>query len=498
MNLDSWPVAVIHRNGQIVSACSDAPTTVLGALVTARHVIASDNHGNASLIAEHESLANNATPRPNAGLITIVAYRLLQSRIRPAVVGQPTVRALPPPALNNIPDHHPVDAAVLHFVSERSHGLIHYRTGVSRARIIAQMTQAWPHATFAIATASHGEAQRLRRQLYELGVKTTSVTTRWCPEHPGRIVIGTYAALGHTQVECNKRDFFVAANATHALGEQAQRCLLQVDAGFRLFGFVSEDVRFSPWEQDWLTATFGLDEIYVPGYAHQQVTPQVVWAPFRWHAQEGNGGNGKAVAQPQLIWRNHVRNRRIARLARALVAGDHTAIVTDAPDVAPALAANDARRVIILVDGVDHAVALAERLADWPIVTGDHVETRGLVSRQRRLLTAGTSRWVTGASTIVTTAGASRLDLGDGQTMIIWASAGRHLPPLPPAWRMARTGEARELLLMDIDDRGSGPLVEWKRHRQAAYRRADWLPPGTDLLTARIERFLAERPKRNG
>jgi hypothetical protein len=454
-----------------------------------------DSSSGIQIVYGAESLLQPPLPRPNAGLMAVVQYMAAKRGLRVQVVRQPRLRGLPPPAAFDPAGRSATDPDVLEFVRWHERGLITYANGVAPPWLVAQMILAWPDRRFVIASASCDEAHRLRKALYRWGIRTTLVTAKHCPDRPGRIVLGTYEATGHTQIECNKRDIFICANATHALRERAQLCLLQADAGFRLFGFLPGDHPLSPWERDWLAAGFGLETISIPAHGNREIAPGIVWVPFRWHDSRIQADDALVVKR-HLIWHHHTRNRRIAKLARSLVAGDVATLAADFPSVAGVLPDDHARRVIVLVDGVEHAVAIADRLPRWPIIAGDPNE-RYLADWQRCVLTHRRGLWNTGANMIVTTAGADSLEIsGDTTTVVIWASAGRHLPPLPPAWRVVPAGEARRLLIVDIDDRGHSMLAEWTRRRKKAYGQAEWLPPGTDPLGARIERFLRSRPGR--
>ncbi len=466
-----------------------------GRLTTLRATMTSDSSSGIQIVYGTESLLQPALPRPNAGLAAAVQYMAAKRGLRVQVVRQPSLRGLPPLAAFDAAGRPATDPNMLEFVRWHERGLITYCHGVAPPWLLAQMILAWPDRTFAVATATYDEAHRIRRALYKLGVKTTLATSKHCPDRPERIVISTYEAMGHTAIECNKRDIFICANAAHALGERAQLCLLQADAGFRLFGFLAGDHPLSQWEEDWLTATFGLESISIPAHGYQEVTPGVMWVPFRWHDSRIQADDMLAVKQ-SLVWHHHARNRWIAKLAKNLVAGDMAIIAADFPGVAGALPGDHACRVIVLVDGVEHALAVADRLPGWPILADDTNE-RYLTGQQRRILTERRDMWNTGANMIVTTAGADSLEINGGSTtVVIWASAGRHLPPLPPAWRIVPAGAARNLLIVDVDDRGHCLLASWARRRRQAYEQVEWLPPGADRLVARIRRFLRSRPGR--
>ena len=501
----SADVVVVTRNGQHLSV-----TPITETLCTrVRRAVHDDQHGCRVVTVVEPLLASVEPPRrirseqklpvPAAGLESIVRH-LARKAGRKIVVRW---HSPPPPPLPK-PDFEVVclrglcDQQLLSFVRGFDHGLIRHSAGVDRNWLIAQLSHAYPNRTFVIATASYAEAKRIRKGLYRHAVKSTLVTSTRCPDRPGRVVIGTFAAMGHNSVECNKRHFFICANAAHALGEQAQRCLLQVDAGFRLFGLLPDDRRLSPAEKDWLVAIFGLRETVVPAHGYEEIKPDVVWVPFRRHGA-GNVPDNVYEVKRQLIWNNHIRTRQIGRLAKAVKAADIATLNNDFPAVKAALGDERPRRTIVLVDSVNHALSVARRLSGWPIVAADYVDEMGLTGKQRQLLADRRGTWNTGAGMIVTAAGAESMApiTGGGMTVIIWASSGPGLPPIPPAWRMAAAGEAHKTLLVDIDDHHHPILARWTRRRRKAYRDAEWFAPGADPHVERIKQFLAARPERS-
>lgn len=487
--------AVIRRDGQqIFVEPRDLPA--LARLTTVRAQESTHEDGRLRLVRQPQSLLDPDPPRTNAGLSLIVVDVLAQSGFEVIRRTTTPISPLSAPVMGELPHNRPIDAGVLDFVHHNDRGIIRCYAGVAYAWLIAQMNVAWPDRTFAIATATNDEACRLRRALYKLGIKSTLVTRRYCSDHPRRVVIGTYTAMAHPQIECNKRDVFIAANAVHALGENAQRCLLQADAGFRLFGFLPNNRQLSPWEQDWLMATFSPETITIPAHGYEEITPGVVWVPFRWNGKDAQTYS-TLTAKRELVWQHHVRNRWIAKLAKNLVTSDAVTFTSEDNNVVIAPPDDHSRRVIVLVDGVEHALAIADRLPGWPIITADTNE-QYLTRQQRRILIERRNLWNTGTNMIVTTTGADSVDIsGNGTTtVVIWASSGPHLPPLPPAWRAVAAGEARDLLVVDVQDRGHGNLAAWARRRKKAYEQTEWLPPGTNPLVARIRRFLKNRPRR--
>jgi hypothetical protein len=55
--------------------------------------------------------------------------------------------------------------------------------------------------------------------------------------------------------------------------------------------------------------------------------------------------------------------------------------------------------------------------------------------------------------------------------------------------------QERPLVLIDCDDRHHPLLRRRSRSRRAAYAERGWYLPGTDAAAARVEAFLAARPR---
>lgn len=369
-----------------------------------------------------------------------------------------------------------IDQQVLGLVRHTGYGLIRYAPGVRPEWLIAQVALAWPDHSMAICTATYRQAKDLRAKLFALGVKTTLATRDRCPPRPGRIVIGTPAAMAHTQLESGKRDFVIFAHATHALSANAQPLLIQPDSRFRLIGLLPGDRHLSPYEQDRLVAIFGVHDVQLPAHGCQRLCPAIKWLP----------GNRKYTHTSDLT-QDPIRNRRIARLAKDLHAGRY---------------GEQPRCVVVLVDSVDQGIALAERLPGWPLVVEGAptwpceptVYKDGLSTRQLRTFDRHRQLWVTGTHMIVTVAAAGQLDLRDGPCAVIWAGGGDHPAPLPDHWLDVPSDSDRLIALIDIDDRHPG-LISATKRRQRGYRRQGWFKVGEDPLEEQIKDFLAARPK---
>jgi hypothetical protein len=151
--------------------------------------------------------------------------------------------------------------------------------------------------------------------------------------------------------------------------------------------------------------------------------------------------------------------------------------------------------VLVLVENVEHALALAPHLPGWPLLTGPHVCKEGLDAHHLEALGRGKESWtVQPACAVVTTTAVQAVNLNDVD-VLVRADGGVGLPPIPTAGLVVPNEQGdRPLLLVDLDDRHHPQLRKWSRTRKEAYLERGWLTPGVDPTRARVQRFLANRP----
>lgn len=442
-----------------------------------------------------QSLLGEAEVMPYAGL-EWSAIRALQAAGY-HVDRRPYCRSLPLPDLRAPRRLGRVDATLLGFVRDNDEGVVRYARGhVEPARLTAEMLLAYPAATVAIVSATNAAAAKCYHQLRRLlsEVTITLAATKNCPAAAGHVVVGTYTSMAHPAIEIEKRHIVIALDAEEALGERAQLMLLAADARFRLFGFLPDDRQLAPRSRDRIFATFGPAELVIPRHGYQAVQGRVMWSPIRGGpALAADAEAGELMRSG--VWRHPVRNRRIARLAAVLQGTECSGNDRHLAAVVEAVQHVAAPRIVLLVDAVDHALALADRLPEWQLVMAADIATEGLSRRYRDLLAE--RRWGgdSGTPLIATTRGiiTSTVAIPD---VVIWAGAGRHVPPLPPHWLIAPNSVDRELLLIDFADYHDPRLDKWSRARRRAYAEAGWLAPGVDALLARIDRFLDRHQRR--
>jgi hypothetical protein len=196
----------------------------------------------------------------------------------------------------------------------------------------------------------------------------------------------------------------------------------------------------------------------------------------------------------QGIWRHPVRNRRICSLAVALSHGDETQITSQFPNVARRLPQDwRSGRIGILVDNVEHGLALSKLLFDAPLVVGRTCHDAGLSKRQRQCIASGSNpRIRTREHVVVTTEGLKRAGNFD---IIIRADGAAGLPRLPQKLLTAPSDRPLpRLLLIDMADKHHPKLRRWSRCRREAYATADWNLLDAESMTP-LEHFLSTRPE---
>ncbi len=418
------------------------------------------------------------------------------------------------------PINRPLDGGLLRLVRHHDRGLVRYEaTAVDPAWLIGQVALAFPALTVAVAVARVAEARELAKRLAPLVPGVEAVTGRRLPARVGRVVVATYTGLGHTPIALEHRQIVIALNAAEAVGENPRSCLEHAWRA-RLYGLLPRDVRLSPHDRAWVRALFGFQEVDVPRHGLEER------AVVRARVQIGGGDplprNADLLTVKRFgLWHHQPRNRTIARLARLLADGDADGLASRFPDVARALNGGGAGRVMVLVECMEHGIALAARLPGWDLVDAE-ADTPELAARQRAIVTfRGLSLGAaTNAEVLIRADGGTGLppnlerallqrapaELAETEELPT-ASAGRDLPQCGTSGAVGSAeggvphcGTIRRdpLVLVDFDDRHHPVLRRRARHRCAAYAERGWYQAGIDPVRARVEAFVAARPKEDG
>ena len=478
----SQRTVLVSRNGQCLSI-DDLDLLNLGDVTTAR--IASNNDHEHGYRTERrlDSLLrpSDGMMRPNAGLLPVLAHRaaLAGLGLHVRLLG-PSIATLPEPTA----DTRIADVTLPMFVRAQERGLIRVGRGVAIANLIAELNAAFPTARTVILGAHRNDLQRLDRDLQRLAAPAQLYVGRHAGAPTARIVLTTFIAAA--DAELAQADLVILVDADEAVQQRAQAALVTTDARFRLFGILAADRILAPYSRDVVIATFGPEVLNIPRHGFTLGKVSVAWC---------NVQTPKVAVDADPLelrrrgyWQHPTRNRRLANLAQAVFERD-CMLLRPYPDVARWLrsATVPPSCIAVLVDTVEHAVALAEQLPGWPIAAGEHPCLHGLPARKRRLLAERRAMWF-GQHQIVTSSAAQELRILPD--VIVWAGGGPQCPALPDHWLQRRTGDNSQVLLVDCVDRHHRQLARWSRRRKLSYINADRFDVGITPATGRVIRFL--------
>lgn len=395
-----------------------------------------------------ESLLRPGLARANRGLTQL--FPVLACDGGPRVECRTVFRIhnLPEPAAVEDRLPAPLSPHLHRFIHEHDLGLIRIGNPVSRAQLIAEVALAFPRASMAIMTANVRAAKSLQYELRRAGVQAQRLVAARAPRRAGRVVVGTFDSMAHSEVEIEKRDILIVCDARTALSERAQGPLTAPDLRGRLYGFVTLDEQFSPLEADRLAATFGFMRSDVPAHGFQAVHVDVSWSRF---SSALPGGSSALQVKRSGIWRCGPRNRLIRNFAR------------------------DALRehcVLVLAESVEHVARLAALLPDWPVRVADGCDTTGLPARLAARLEQGRSRWI--VTHLLATPEALQEIRPGAFDVVVWAGGGPGLPPMPPSHLMCPSESPQRMRIIDVADRHHPLLRRWRRSRRRAYEDRSW------------------------
>ena len=493
----SPPVVIVDRVGQellVEPRCVEA----LAPLRTARHALARSEPGGCRVEAALERLGtvdhHPSGPRTYypAGLEPIVFRLLHRAGYQVTRTGD---RAVILPAPETSDGLGPVDSALLDFVHRHERGLVRYDGHfVNPAQLVAQLRLAYPAAKIAVAVAGREALWAFGRCLKSI-IPGATVADDRCQAPAGPLVVATFMGLGADCVDLHRRDIVVVLDASEALGRFARLALPGAPQA-RLYGLLDRSRRLAPYDRDRVLALFGPEEVVIPWHGYVERPVEVVTCRIT-GGPAGVLGDDVVALKRGAVWLNPVRNRRLAQLACALSQGDLGRVAAESPALSARPGDGSESRVVVLVENVEHALALAGRLPGWPIVTGPEVVTVGLPPHQ--IVALEKCRWRGGeppARAVATFAGLDAAGPVDAD-VVIRADGGADVPEALAAICITHNHEARSLLLVDPDDRHHPVLRRWGRSRLNAYLARGWAVDGSSsMATDSISRFLGSRPGR--
>ncbi len=252
-------------------------------------------------------------------------------------------------------------ALVAMLLGERG-GQIEYDARADQIRVIHQICGLF-NQRIAVVAKNRDDAYRLASSLRAVGQDSVALIARGLATSEARIWVTTIGSLD---------PYFPAvvilASAEQALATQAAELLNKLD-GKHVYGLRRQADRYGARRELQLEGLLGpiLGRV---GDASPRIPVSVDFAD--WRCKDRDCGEFGLEWKRHGIWRNDERNDAVAAIARGLVEGDeaklweHGLFFETASTARPP---DRARTVAILVESLEHARALQQRLPGWRIAS---------------------------------------------------------------------------------------------------------------------------------
>jgi hypothetical protein len=464
-------------------------------------------HEKPILLGQLRSEAGHDVLYTKAAMEPVVRTALAKAGYAIRTSGTP-LGELPAPNLDNLRLWDLINPSVIDFVRAKPRGIIRNGYKVDPSWLIAQVALAWPTMKIAVVVRTHDEASRVGAALGDLVSDVSVIAGSRCPSEVSQLVVTTYEGLAqtprykgpdHSVFDVSWLDMIFVLDAHDAVSKVAMQALSRALRA-RLYGFPSRFQMIPPLDRDHQATLFGFAELVVPEEGYRQRQVEVLRYPIK-------GGMDLAklsdvALKRQGIWHNELRNRKVARLAQNLLKDPRLlARMLQLPETDAALEDRSPGNIAVVVENLEHALALNAKLPEFFISHGSEASTEGLSPEQVQLLNRQPGPFAVPPLGIIVTTTALKDPLKDLNLRIIdvliRADAGSDLPPINADSLIERDSNiAKPLLLVDFHDRQHPALRRLSRLRQQAYQKRGWLPPGADPEQARVDQFLATRPRR--
>jgi hypothetical protein len=501
-SIDPKPIAVVAREGR--GLCFRPALRDVVTALTTRRIEAGDGSTSPAFPVSFGCVRGSGSQAEcitRAGFQPLV-HRMFENagfRVSPHSPGA-LPRDLPLPATSCLGSRHePPTMAFLNFVRANLEGTIRYIAGrVDFVRLIAEASLAYPGVRIVVATDSRDSGRRIARRLGRWLGRVPAFDCRpraeLLEEELPRVSVSTFIALAELDIEWGI-DFLFLPNVSELIGSRAE---LAVNCAHhaRVFGFLPNDTRLSPFEEDVARSVLGFAELLVPGHGMTPRPTEIVWSSIRGHSAAC--GTSIVEVLRTAVWRDPIRTRRLGSLASLLQQGDRTALHARFPDVAQALPDNfgGASNVLILCDNGEHATEFGRKLPGAQVLVGvEHDQVVQSVARSGRHRAANTRRVIRLIATRDALAD-GRVDL-ESVDVVLVAGASPHAAQIPVHLLASRELSPRPLAIVEFNDRRHPLLRRWTRSRSADYASRDVVAPGTDPLLHRVDRFILSRRDRS-
>ena len=517
MQLTSPSTLEYFRDGHVISL-DDEAFELLGSYANARKRVPTSDLGHGYNVEQiRESLLRGQVVMrsggielqdrvANAGMVELLNYLANKCEINLQGRFHTQIATLPDPsALDRLSYR-----ALPRFLSDHPRGLIRMPRSCSPAEVVADVRAAFPSSRILIL----GRVQALRQIQAEipklLSLRMTSSVEQIAlvsdgerffppPENEDFPKLLLSTPIAAADLDSEKCDIVLLLDARHCTHGTMQNVLTQVDARFRIFGFVHATRELKPYEQARLHQVFGFSQIDL--MSRERVRRPVHYAKVR---QGGDAPQNAVWMKPTVPGRrpaasinslaaythHHARNATICRLAKALRFGSPLNN-SKFRDIRRWLGdrCRDQLNVTIAVDRLDHAIQLGKRLPDWPIIAGSNNNLHDISPQIRRRIKTDSKRWLPGDQQIVVAEEAKSFG-GNHSDVVIWASGGTTVATIPAAWMFSQSAPDRPMLIVDFLDDFAQAARDWSVRRFRHLEARDVFRVGTPTAIGRIKRFL--------
>lgn len=452
-------------------------------LQTVQHVYREQPTAGFRLAGKPQPLIGTSSTVPHGGLASVVGYLLLCEGYDVEVIG-PHVRPLEQLSVleGGQGAHNP---HVIKFICDVTHGIIRHNLSAADVdRVCVEIASNLPRARIAFVSSQLARAEQLRSALEAPGLQVLFATAGRCENAETRVAVVTPTGLAHREVIPDPFDVLVFLDAAQVATERSQLAVL-ASGRARIFGFAA--VRQFPALRirHLMMAAFGPEEITIPCFGYRSCDTEVASIKITGGRPIRDSLTGAKLNRTGIV-KNAVRNRRVAKLARALVEHNSEILESMCPCVAEVV--QGACATVVVCDNVEHAFELASMLPTWRIVLGED-ELAGLSGEQQQAIDSVPYDPFSTPKAIVTVAGLRSMDLSDFGA-VVWAAGGMGMPTSAIVLPICQPDQPRRLLWIDCDDRFQQQLHRASRVRRQDYVDNGWFDVGRNAVVCRIEQFL--------
>ena len=235
------------------------------------------------------------------------------------------------------------------------------------------------------------------------------------------------------------------------------------DATGKLIAVLDAEAKYSPFELARLIQVFGCQSVRVlsdntdPTNRAYPREVSILWGRVK--SSNGLGSANDPFAIKAAKWKSRSYNRQVAKLAKALAAGDMGAVGGILRQVPAEWIEGRPLRVGVYTESLDHAEVLGLKLPGWPInaALGEPP--------------------VPGCGVIVTEMGASGVD-GNAFDVVVRADLGVGMPTALLEWSKSPWPSTLPLYVVDFEARDGALPRKWLQSRREAYLDANWAENG--------------------